>query len=318
MASRLRALWHRFRTWAAVRTGLWRGRWQRHELQANVAHWTWWPWPFGARRWHYALYQPAGLASNAAAPLVVLLHGCKQEALGFAQASGWVAAADRERLRLLCPEQRDGANAWRCWNWFHPPAQAGKGELDVVMQALAEVRATHGCSWVAAVGLSAGGAMAALLAFHHASRLDAVVAVAAPPLLGLGNLQDPRQVMARGLAISAHLPVVLLRHCAPLLVLHGEADDVVAPACAEQLAAQARQVLARAHGPLAPRPATSAHGTGTDHLAGARLQLRELRLPGLGHAWTGGPGGHAYTPHDGPPLTALALDFIHTVTGDAA
>lgn len=312
MAHRLTALWQRLRTWVAVRSGLWRGRWQRSELQANVARWSWWPWPFGARRWHYATYLPGGLAAEAAAPLVVLLHGCRQEALGFAQASGWVAAAERERFRLLCPEQRDGANAWRCWNWFHPPAQTGQGELDVVMQALAEVRARHPSTWVAAVGLSAGGAMAALLAFHHASRFDAVVAVAAPPLLGPGNLQDPRQVMARGLAISAHLPVVLLRHCAPLLVLRGDADEVVAPACTEQLAAQAQQVLARAHGPLQATP----RADGTDHEAGGRLWLRTLHLPGLGHAWTGGPGGHAYTPHEGPPLTALALDFIHTVTGD--
>lgn len=300
------APWLRLRTWLFTRLGLWRGRWQRAELSAQVARWTWWPWPWSQRAWTYATYHPAGLADDQAAPLVVLLHGCRQKAMPFAQASGWVQAADRARFRLLCPEQRRGANPWGCWNWFHPPAQTGQGELDVVLRALALTRERVACTGICVVGLSSGGGLAALLAFHHAKLFDAVAAVAAPPLLGRASLQDPRQVMRHGLALSPTITTLGLQRCAPLLVLHGADDEVVTPLCAQQLTDQARQVLEREHGALTEHRSAQ----GVDWLATGRLLLRHRLLPGLGHAWTGGPGGHAYVFQRGPALTQLVLEFF--------
>jgi poly(3-hydroxybutyrate) depolymerase len=220
-----------------------------------------------------------------------------------------VAAAGRGRFRLLCPEQHERANHWRCWNWFHPPAQNGQGELQVVLQALDAATDHVRTSQVAAMGLSAGGGLAALLAFHHAARFDAVVTVAAPPLLGRANLQDPRRVMKEGLAISPALAALHLERCAPLLVLHGTADDVVTPRCADQLAQQALHVLGRRSVNL------SAHALddGEEHLVGARLVLRKRLLAGLGHAWSGAAGGHPHVTREGPPITALALAFLREV-----
>lgn len=302
----LQPAWQRFRNWLAKRTGLLRGRWLRIEVEASVARWTWWPWPWAQARWDCALYRPAALHDDDEAPLIVLLHGCGQRAMEFAHATGLVAAADRGRFRLLCPEQRERANTWRCWNWFHPPAQNGQGELQVVLQALDEAAAQVRCSQVAVVGLSAGGGLAALLAFHHAPRFDAVVTVAAPPLLGRGSLQDPRQVMKQGLVISPTIATLLIDRCAPLLVLHGADDDVVAPRCAEQLAEQALHVMKRAHRELAAR----ALSDGTEYLVEGKAVLRLRLLPQLEHAWSGAPGGHAYVRAGGPPITALVLAFL--------
>jgi poly(3-hydroxybutyrate) depolymerase len=41
-------------------------------------------------------YVPAGLAPGA--PLIVVLHGCKQKAATFARDAGWLALADRAKL----------------------------------------------------------------------------------------------------------------------------------------------------------------------------------------------------------------------------
>ena len=87
----------------------------------------------------------------------------------------------------------------------------------MVLQALDAATAQVRTGRVAAMGLSAGGGLAALLAFHHAERFDAVVTVAAPPLLGRGSLQDPRRVMKEGLAISPTLAALHIERCAPLL-----------------------------------------------------------------------------------------------------
>ena len=303
---RLRPLWQRFRNWLAKRAGLLRGRWLRIDIEASVARWTWWPLPGSQASWECALYRPAGLADEQEAPLIVLLHGCGQRAMDFAHATGLVAAANRERFRLLCPEQHERANVWRCWNWFHPPAQSGQGELQVVLQGLDATAALVRCGPVAAMGLSAGGGLAALLAFHHAERFAAVVTVAAPPLLGRGSLQDPRQVMKQGLGISPTLAALHIERCASLLVLHGADDDVVAPRCAEQLAAQALHVLQRGDRVLTER----ALADGREHSRDGRVVLRVRLLPGLGHAWSGARGGHPHVLASGPPLADYALGFL--------
>src|SRR3712207_1636930 len=49
------------------------------------------------------VYAPARLPSDA--PLVVVLHGCCQDAVGFATDAGWLALAQRLRLALVLPEQ---------------------------------------------------------------------------------------------------------------------------------------------------------------------------------------------------------------------
>jgi poly(3-hydroxybutyrate) depolymerase len=87
------------------------------------------------RKWRYGLYVPAGLADAVAAPLIVVLHGCKQRALNFACASGWTAFADRAAVRLLCPDQRLLA----LLELVSSVGASGKGELDVVLAMLADV-----------------------------------------------------------------------------------------------------------------------------------------------------------------------------------
>ena len=59
----------------------------------------------------------------------------------------------------------------------------------------------------------------------------------------------------------------------------------------------------------------SAHALadGVEHLADSRLVLRRRLLPGLGHAWSGAPGGHPHVVRGGPPLTALTLSFLREV-----
>jgi len=306
----------RLRTWLLVRAGLWRGEWRRGRVRiaAGVRMFPWALAVSARRSWRYGLYAPAGLRDDEAAPLIVVLHGCKQRALTFAFASGWTRFADRAGVRLLCPEQRRLANVLRCWNWFHPLAQAGRGELDAIVAMIddAAARVRVDATRVAAVGLSAGGGLAALLAFHHAARFRAVVAVAAPPLLGAG-MHDPQGVMRRGLALDPLLALGTRNEpCAPLAIVHGSADAVVAPRCAEELLAQALESLRRAGLEPSLAEATPDEGAvaSTDYRAASRLVVRSVLIHGAGHAWTGGPGGHPYCESGGVPLTPLCARFL--------
>jgi poly(hydroxyalkanoate) depolymerase family esterase len=303
------------RTWLLVRLRIWRGRWRRGRIAVpGLLH----LWSLGHRTWRYGLYVPGGLNDEVSAPLIVLLHGCKQRALSFAYASGWTDFADAARVRLLCPDQRRLANFHRCWNWFDPLAQSGRGELEVITAMIDDVagRVRIDERAVAVIGLSAGGALAALLAFHKPLRFRAAVAVAAPPLLGHFNMQSPLGVMQSGLALDPELALGARREaCAPLAIIHGSADDVVHPRCAKQLQAQAVEAFRRAGRRAAPGAtvAAAANTVVTDFAADGRLLVRRIDVLGGGHAWTGRPGGYRYCEPSGVPLTALCAQFLRDV-----
>ncbi|MDP1687497.1 PHB depolymerase family esterase, partial [Hydrogenophaga sp.] len=67
--------------------------------------------PGGARRYH--LYRPPDLQPGEHLPLLVMLHGCGQDAAGFAQSTRMNARARRERFLVLYPEQDRLASAQR-------------------------------------------------------------------------------------------------------------------------------------------------------------------------------------------------------------
>jgi len=306
----------RLRAWLLASLGLRSGKWRRGRTTLDVARFVA---PLRtSRTWRYGLYVPGGLRDDEAAPLIVLLHGCRQRALGFGEASGWVAHANRARVRLLCPEQRRLSNLLRCWNWFDPRAQSGMGDAQVVLAMIDEIaRSMHvdGNS-IAVVGLSAGGALAALLGFRHPERFRAVATVAAPPLLGSFSLQSARFVMLHGLARDPALALgAATSACTPMLIIHGRDDRVVNPRCAEQLLAQAAESYRRARIETErverADPADSA--TVTEFRAGGSPVLRRIDIAGLGHVWTGGSDGHPYCERKGPGLTAMCAQFLNDV-----
>ena len=79
------------------------------------------------------VYAPPRL--GAGRPLVVVLHGCGQNASSFASEAGWIALAQQYRLALLLPEQSSENNRARCFNWFRPhDVKRGSGEAMSIRQ----------------------------------------------------------------------------------------------------------------------------------------------------------------------------------------
>ena len=63
-------------------------------------------------------FTPESLQSSPA--LVVVLHGCGQNAAGYDLGTGWSTLAKHYGFALLLPEQQPSNNANRCFNWFDP------------------------------------------------------------------------------------------------------------------------------------------------------------------------------------------------------
>jgi poly(hydroxyalkanoate) depolymerase family esterase len=109
-------------------------------------------------------YVPAGLPSGA--PLVVALHGCAQSAASYDAETGWQLLADRWHFALLLPQQQSANNSSSCFNWFESgDTTRGQGEALSIRQMVDRMIADHASASgrVYATGLSAGGAMTAVL-----------------------------------------------------------------------------------------------------------------------------------------------------------
>ncbi|HEY1933479.1 MAG TPA: PHB depolymerase family esterase [Acetobacteraceae bacterium] len=230
------------------------------------------------------------------APLIVLLHGCGQDAIAFATDAGWTALADRLRLPLLLAEQQEANHRQRCFQWFQPDQIArGQGEAGSIA---AMVRATvrrFACDphRVFIAGLSAGGAMAAAMLAAYPELFAAGAVVAGLPVgTADGTLQALTRMAHGAPAREPDAWAALARRVAPaghagpwprLSVWHGAADDTVVPVNGEQLAAQ---FVALHRLPAAPTRADTHHACWGD-------AVELWRLPGVGHAWPVAAGGAA-------------------------
>jgi poly(hydroxyalkanoate) depolymerase family esterase len=109
-------------------------------------------------------YVPEGLTGPA--PLIVVLHGCTQDAAVYDHGSGWSRLADRHGFILLFPEQRRANNSMLCFNWFEAAdTTRGQGEAASIRAMIDAVGAVHAIDRgrVFVTGLSAGGAMASVM-----------------------------------------------------------------------------------------------------------------------------------------------------------
>ncbi|CAG9186491.1 alpha/beta hydrolase family esterase [Cupriavidus pampae] len=71
----------------------------------------------------YKVYVPAADARAEPMPLVVMLHGCTQDANDFAAGTRMNNLADDLGFVVVYPIQSPAANTSKCWNWFRPGDQ---------------------------------------------------------------------------------------------------------------------------------------------------------------------------------------------------
>lgn len=282
-----------------------------------------------ARAWR--LYVPSRRSAGPQS-LLVMLHGCTQDAADFARGTRVEQHAEAHGMLVLLPEQGAESHPQRCWNWYEP-SQHGRegGEVALLAALIDSVRREHGvsASRVHLGGLSAGGAMAALLATAFPERFASLTVASGVPVGAASNVGEALLAMRNGPAATrASAEFVRQRmgdsaRAVPLLVMHGESDAVVSPRNADALLAQWRgllQALEIVLAPLAWRPA----GIDASHVhvegdARGRVWLMALRVPTLGHAWSGGDASGSYTAPDAPDATAMLFAFLQQLeqAGDA-
>jgi poly(hydroxyalkanoate) depolymerase family esterase len=266
----------------------------------------------GARR--YRLYRPPDVQFGERLPLVVMLHGCGQDAKGFAESTRMNRIAARERFFVLYPEQDRLANAQGCWNWFDTRSGRAYGEADLILRAIDQVCLLYrvDSTRVAVAGLSAGASMAALLATRHPARFKAVMMHSGIPpgtahsgASAVGAMLGTRT--ARPVPVSLAAPP---RTWPPLLVIHGHGDRVVAGSNAGAAArAWAEAAGARETQGRAVQRGKRHAMTVTDFKLGRKTVAALVEVDKLGHAWSGGAARHAFSDAAGPDASRMLWAF---------
>jgi poly(hydroxyalkanoate) depolymerase family esterase len=250
----------------------------------------------------YKLYLPPA-HHGPGRPLVVMLHGCTQHPDDFAAGTRMNAAAAERGLVVLYPAQTEAVNPRRCWRWFERAHQRrDAGEPAVLAGMVREVIARYAADpqRVYVAGLSAGGAMAAVLGDLYPDLFAAVGVHSGLPAGAAGDVKSGLVAMKRG------APAALARTPRrPTIVFHGDRDAIVHPANGERLAAGAPATVERLSG-QAGRPYTR-------HVhrdEAGRVVAEHWVVHGAGHAWSGGSPTGSFADPLGPCATTEMLRFF--------
>jgi poly(hydroxyalkanoate) depolymerase family esterase len=259
----------------------------------------------------YRLYVPADHERRDLA-LVLMLHGCTQNPEDFALGTHMNGLADEFGLIVAYPHQTRRANPSGCWNWFDPRHQRrGSGEpakLAGLAQAL-EREFGVGKDRVFAAGLSAGGAMAEVLAATYPDVFDAVGIHSGLAYKSAVDLPSAFAAM-KGSAGLAERQGANVSGCRKI-VFHGGADLTVHPANGERILDEAE----RGPNPLKridldwETEAGRVSRTVLEDAEGRPVVERWL-VEGGGHAWFGGDSRGSYTQSVGLDASRIMVRFF--------
>lgn len=191
-------------------------------------------------------YVPDGLPAGR--PVVLAMHGCKQDASGYGTNSGWLELAEAQGFSVLLPQQQSSNNANSCFNWFQPgDASRDQGESASIAQMrqrmIEDTGADPGRVYV--TGLSAGGAMTSAMLASYPEHYAGGGVVAGLPHGCATTVAEAFSCMNPGKDQSAQQWGDLVRSASPhtgprppVSIWHGDADATVAPANQHELVEQ--------------------------------------------------------------------------------
>jgi poly(hydroxyalkanoate) depolymerase family esterase len=276
----------------------------------------------------FKLYVPPG-GSGRARPLVVMLHGCSQDPDDFATGTGMNELGRRQDFFVLYPEQSRGANPSLCWNWFSREHQGrDAGEPALLASMTRKVIALHGIDprRVYIAGLSAGGAMAAIVAKAYPDIFAAAGVHSGLACGSAGDVGEALRVMQSGVSDAVRVSkgrrvgVARSPQVLPTIVFHGDADRTVHPRNGEQVIAAALGRVAPAGGAglreSIPRLAQGVTKEGRRYTRSTHASQRgdtvaeHWLVHGAGHAWSGGDTKGSHTDAAGPDASREMLRFF--------
>ena len=288
----------------------------------------------------YKLYVPSGYTASSDLPLVVMLHGCTQSPEQFAAATQMNTLAEAENFLVMYPKQTSTYNINSCWNFFEPAHQSrGAGEPAVIAGMVNDVKSKYSVDEdkVFATGLSAGGAMTAVLGATYPDVFRAISVGAGIPYKAATSMLAATNVMNNGSVITdprdlgrkVYAAMGDYARVVPTMVFHGTSDTTVVPKNGDQLITQwayandladdgienssiddvAEQTLS------GQVPNGKAYTRYVYNDSNGNTILEKYMITGMGHAWSGGSTAGTYADPSGPNQSEITWNFFKSIDG---
>jgi len=289
----------------------------------------------------YLVYTPTSYKPGRRLPLLVMLHGCETTAYEQMEANLYNPLADQKGFVVVYPDTDAIENdvqqgpTQRCWQFPDPQDwERGQGDGAVVAAITQSVMA----GWnidpqrVYVMGMSAGSFLSADLAAEYpdlyaASGENAGGAYADGTCLFTSTASMPVQTSAQ-LAFAQMGPRARV---VPRIVIGGDADQGVPPACADKALLQGLRtdnlvIDGTQTAPISLTPATVTHGqvtggysyTVSDYFDGHGCVVgQRILVHGMNHFWSGGssdPKWHYFTDPKGPSAAIASWNFFSGFT----
>lgn len=275
----------------------------------------------------YKLFVPQAYVGQSL-PLLVMLHGCKQDPDDFAAGTDMNAIAEEYGCLVLYPGQSHSANGFNCWNWFNQEdQQRGLGEPAIIAGLARDIIAQWQVerSKVYVAGLSAGGAMAVIMGKTYPELFAAVGVHSGLSYAGAHDVHSALLAMREG------APIALLHsehgrlftpasEAMATIVFHGDSDTTVHPDNGDRVIEQHAQAALHVAGVdtqcdiIVEKGAVEEGHSYTrtiHHCARRQVALAEQWLVhGAGHAWSGGSSKGSYSDPKGPNASRAMMRFF--------
>ena len=289
----------------------------------------------GSRKRTYQVFVPDGLSDQAAAPAVMVLHGCLQNAQNMIDETRFTELAEREGFIVVFPFVTSypflPPRAQNCWGFFiEQHRHEGLGEpadLRRILHAVEdEFPVDPDRRYVA--GLSSGAAMAVVMGVAYSEDIAAVGAVA-----GLPYGEDACAVANACFTGIAHKPVSAFvqameseqqeaeeQRLVPLMVIHSTNDMTVPIRNAQNIRDSWIAYYDANAAPAATEDCTAedvpcehTHFTDQDGRTVVETVLYNGSPSGTTHYWVGDNSGMFADP-DGPSASDLLWSFFREHT----
>jgi poly(hydroxyalkanoate) depolymerase family esterase len=259
---------------------------------------------------NYKLYVPSK-PSISPRPLVVMLHGCTQDADDFASGTGMNRLAEELNVLIAYPEQSSGHNQLKCWNWFDPQHQRQNfGEPAIIAGIVDEIvsKRTADRSRIFVIGLSAGGAMAIVLGKTYPEVFSGIGVHSGLPYLSASDVASAFAAMKKTRSGSRSDRGSLKTRT---IVFHGDADTTVHVGNGSQVFSEAfasdDTKLTISNGEV---PGGHRYSVTKAKSADGETVAEYWMIKGAGHAWSGGHLAGSYTDPKGPDASREMLRFF--------
>lgn len=281
----------------------------------------------------YKLYVPSQGARSSSLPMIVALHGCKQNAEIFSSLTKLNELAEQHKFVVLYPEQNKFRNIDNCWNWFFPMnQQQSYGELYLIHKIVEKILVKYNInkSKIFSLGLSAGGAMANQLVNCYRDTFSAVAihsglqfAAASNPLEANQILLSESKLPPNESALRAYQCDQMQHKKLPTIIIVGTDDSRLNPKHSLQLLKQSMGLQDYLDDGLANQ---SINFSQTSKLRfkvpngryykwsiwGKNL-IHLIEVEGMNHAWSGGAVNFSNSDPTGPDASKIIWDFFNSI-----